>query len=183
MVPLCMEDDMQATQVQSESSLRDLFLQQLNLLKLNREKVPLDILKTKYKKGYETLCQDLKTLGSQYAKQLTLSDIRFHKDYIQEGSERINHIIEQSGLMKQLSKAVFVYQDIVDFEIICGKLRAEISREADVFCREHLGLLITEECLVSPDTLPMIFSMVNGCVLVDDKWIPKEKFTKNRQLQ
>ena len=171
---------MHANKIQPEQSLRDLFLQQLNLLKLNREKVPLDILKTEYKAGYEKLCRDLKTNGSLYAKQLTLSGIRFHKDYIQEGAERINRIIEQSGLMKQLSKAVFVYQDIVDFEIICGKLQAEISREADVFYREHLGILITEECLVSPDTLPMVFSMVNGCVLVDDKWIPKEEFTKKQ---
>lgn len=172
---------MHANKIQPEQSLRDLFLQQLNLLKVNREKVPLDILKTEYKAGYEKLCRDLKTNGSLYAKQLTLSGIRFHKDYIQEGAERINRIIEQSGLMKQLSKAVFVYQDIVDFEIICGKLQAEISREADVFYREHLGILITEECLVSPDTLPMVFSMVNGCVLVDDKWIPKEEFTKKQQ--
>lgn len=171
---------MHANKIQPEQSLRDLFLQQLNLLKVNREKVPLDILKTEYKAGYEKLCRDLKTNGSLYAKQLTLSGIRFHKDYIQEGAERINRIIEQSGLMKQLSKAVFVYQDIVDFEIICGKLQAEISREADVFYREHLGILITEECLVSPDTLPMVFSMVNGCVLVDDKWIPKEEFTKKQ---
>ena len=172
---------MHANKIQPEQSLRDLFLQQLNLLKVNREKVPLDILKTEYKAGYEKLCRDLKTNGSLYAKQLTLSGIRFHKDYIQEGAERINHIIEQSGLMKQLSKAVFVYQDIVDFEIICGKLQAEISREADVFYREHLGILITEECLVSPDTSPLVFSMVNGCVLVDDKWIPKEEFTKKLQ--
>lgn len=172
---------MHANKIQPEQSLRDLFLQQLNLLKVNREKVPLDILKTEYKAGYEKLCRDLKTNGSLYAKQLTLSGIRFHKDYIQEGAERINRIIEQSGLMKQLSKAVFVYQDIVDFEIICGKLQAKISREADVFYREHLGILITEECLVSPDTLPMVFSMVNGCVLVDDKWIPKEEFTKKLQ--
>ena len=172
---------MHANKIQPEQSLRDLFLQQLNLLKVNREKVPLDILKTEYKAGYEKLCRDLKTNGSLYAKQLTLSGIRFHKDYIQEGAERINRIIEQSGLMKHLSKAVFVYQDIVDFEIICGKLQAEISREADAFYREHLGVLITEECLDSPDTLPMVFSMVNGCVLVDDKWIPKEEFSKKQQ--
>jgi len=169
---------MYANQVQPEQSLRDRFLQQLNLLKINRKRVPLDILKTEYKKGYQNLCNDLKITGSQYAKQLTLSGIRFHKDYMQEGAERINRIIEQSGLMKQLSKAVFVYQDIVDFEKICGKLQTEISREADVFYREHLGILITEECLVSPDASPMVFSMVNGCVLVDDKWIPKEEYTK-----
>ena len=120
---------MYANQVQPEQSLRDRLLENMNLLKLNREKVPLDILKTKYKKGYESLCQELKTTGSQYAKQLTLYGIRFHKDYMQEGAERINRIIEQSGLMKQLSKAVFLHQDIVDFEKICGKLQTEISRE------------------------------------------------------
>lgn len=172
---------MNANPAQADQTLRNLFLRQLNSLKLNRENIPLNVLKTKYKKGYETLCQELKVTGSQYAKQLTLSGIRFHKDYITEGTDRINKVIEQSGLMKQLSKAVFTDQSIDNFESLCGELRIQVQQEAETFYREHLGLLITEECLVTPGVLPLVFSLVNGCVLVEDKWIPKENLITQRK--
>jgi len=161
---------------QTEETLRNLFIQQLNLLKLNREKVPLNVLKTKYKKGYETLCHELKITGSQYAKQLTLSGIRFHKDYIAEGTEQINRIIEQSGIMKQLSKAVFTEQSIDNFETLCDELRILIENEADTFCKKHLGLLLTEDYLMNETDTPLVFSLANGCFLIDEKWIPKETY-------
>lgn len=165
---------MNAKTMQTGEALRNLFIQQLNLLKVNREKVPLHVLKTKYKKGYETLCQELKTTGSQYAKQLTLSGIRFHKDYIMEGSECINRVIEESGMMTKLSRAVFAEQSIDNFEILCEELRILIESEADTFCKKHLGLLLTEESLMNDTTDPLVFSFANGCFLIENKWIPKE---------
>ena len=138
---------------QTDQALRDLFIQKIELLKLNREKVPLSILKTKYKNGYDTLCKELKDTGSKYARQLTLSGIRIHKDYIDEGSERINRIIEESGIMKQLSKAVFSDQNIDGFESLCKELRARIQNEAETLYQERHGLYITEKHLVTtPDT-------------------------------
>ena len=42
----------------------------LNTLQVNREKVPLKILKTKYKKGYEELCRNICNTASDYVKQI-----------------------------------------------------------------------------------------------------------------
>lgn len=174
--PPHLENDMNTNPTLSEQSLRDQFVKQLNTLKLNREMVPLNVLKTEYKKGYEKLCKDLKFTGTKYAKQLTLTEIRFQKEYVQEGADRINRIIEQSGLMRQLSKAIFSEQNIDHFEALCSELRLKIQNEANLFYREHLGLFITEDCLLSTNSLPMVFSFVNGCVLIEDKWVPKEIF-------
>ena len=167
---------METNTMQTEDTLRNLFIRQLNILKLNRDKVPLHILKTQYRKGYETLCQELKTTGSQYTKQLTLSGIRFHKDYIEEGSEKINRVIEQSGMMTKLSRAVFAEQSIDNFEALCDELRILIEKEADIFYRKHLGLLLTEEGLTKETAVPLVFSFANGCFLIDNKWVPKELY-------
>lgn len=57
----------------------------LQTLKNNRDKVPLQVLKSKYKTGYDALCKNISHTASEYAKQVSLHDIRIHKDYLEEG--------------------------------------------------------------------------------------------------
>ena len=80
----------------------------LQTLKNNRDKVPLQVLKSKYKTGYDALCKNISHTASEYAKQVSLHDIRIHKDYLEEGVSIINQSIEVSGLLKELSKAAFL---------------------------------------------------------------------------
>ena len=56
----------------------------LQTLKNNRDKVPLQVLKSKYKTGYDALCKNISHTASEYAKQVSLHDIRIHKDYLEE---------------------------------------------------------------------------------------------------
>ena len=49
---------------QETALLREKLEKLLSTLKHNREKVSLDVLKTKYKKGYDTLCADIKCSAS-----------------------------------------------------------------------------------------------------------------------
>ena len=77
----------------SIEELRSQLLSLLGTLQTNREKVPLDILKTRYKKGYGDLCQKLRCCASEYARQLTLSGIRIHRDYLEEGVSRVERLI------------------------------------------------------------------------------------------
>lgn len=48
--------------LETEKQLKD----QMATLKKNRDNVPLDVLKTKYKKGYTALCEDLRLLTSDF---------------------------------------------------------------------------------------------------------------------
>lgn len=52
----------------SMEELRSQLLSLLGTLQANREKVPLDILKTRYKKGYDDLCHRLRCYASEYAR-------------------------------------------------------------------------------------------------------------------
>ncbi len=159
---------------QETALLREELSKLLTTLKHNREKVSLDVLKTKYKKGYDTLCAGIKRAASDYAKQIALCGIRIHKDYLDEAVPIINGTIARSGILKQLSGAAFSHQDITEFESLAITLRQKILADLEPLYAKHLGLYITPECLENPDIPPMIYCQVNHCVWQDGKWIPLE---------
>lgn len=159
---------------QETAQLREELSKLLTTLKHNREKVSLDVLKTKYKKGYDTLCAGIKRSASDYAKQIALCGIRIHKDYLETAVSIINDTIAQSGILKQLSIAAFGHQDMAEFESLARMLHEKILADLESFYAKHLGLYITQECLKNPDIPPMIYCKVNHCNWQDGKWIPLE---------
>lgn len=159
---------------QETALLRAELAKLLTTLKHNREQVSLDVLKTKYKKGYDTLCAGISRSASDYAKQIALCGIRIHKDYLDEAVSIINGTIAKSGILKQLSKAAFSHQDIAEFESLTLTLRQKILTDLESLYAKHLGLYITPECLENPDVLPLIYCRANHCIWQDGKWIPLE---------
>lgn len=159
---------------QETALLRAELAKLLTTLKHNREQFSLDVLKTKYKKGYDTLCAGISRSASDYAKQIALCGIRIHKDYLDEAVSIINGTIAKSGILKQLSKAAFSHQDIAEFESLTLTLRKKILSSLESLYAKHLGLYITPECLENPDVPPMIYCQVNHCIWQDGKWIPLE---------
>lgn len=59
---------MNGTQDQQTALLREELAKLLSTLNHNREKVSLDVLKTKYKKGYDTLCAGIRRSASGLRK-------------------------------------------------------------------------------------------------------------------
>lgn len=159
---------------QETALLREELSKLLTTLKHNREKVSLDVLKTKYKKGYDTLCAGIRRSASDYAKQTVLCGIRIHKDYLDEAVSIINDTIAQSGILKQLSKAAFTHQDMAEFDSLVNTLREKILASLEPFYMRHLGLYITQECLENPDVIPLIYCTANHSIWQDGKWIPLE---------
>lgn len=167
---------MNETQDKEAALLRDELAKLLTTLKHNREKVPLNVLKTKYKKGYAALCADIKRRASDYAGKTVLGGIRIHRDYLDEAAAIVNETVERSGILKQLSEAAFCHQDISEFDSLAGMLREKILAGLEPFYAEHLGLYITQECLENPDMPPMIYCMANHCVFQNGEWIPLELY-------
>ena len=159
---------------QETALLREELSKLLTTLKHNREKVSLDVLKTKYKKGYDTLCTGIRRSASDYVKQVALCGIRIHKDYLETAVSIINDTIAQSGILKQLSKAAFGHQDMAEFDSLANALREKILASLEPFYMRHLGLYITPECLEDPGVAPLIYCVASHCVLQDGKWIPVE---------
>lgn len=154
----------------TKKELEDLLL----TLKNNRERVPLHILKSKYKTGYENLCKKIGLTATKYTKQIILYGIRIQKDYLDEVVCVVNSSIEKSGLLKELSKAAFDRQDINEFTDLVWNLREHILKALDTFYLEHTGFYLTPESVNCPET----YSYVNNCILRDGKWIPFETILK-----
>ena len=162
-------------QVNPDALLTQKELEKLLLtLKTNREKVPLHILKSKYKTGYEELCKKISLTATKYTKQIILYRIKVQKDYLDDVIHITNSVIEKSGLLKELSKAAFIKQDINEFTTLALKLRDLIFKALDSFCLEHTGFYLTTESTDKTE----IYSLVNNCVLRDGKWIPFETVLK-----
>lgn len=159
---------------QETALLREELARLLTTLKHNRDKVSLEVLKTKYRKGYMTLCADIKRRASDYAAKITLGGIRIHRDYLDEAVPIINGTIERSGTLKQLSKAAFSHQDIAEFDSLANALREKILADLEPFYMRHLALYITQECLENPDVAPLVYCVASHCFWQDGKWIPLE---------
>ena len=67
---------MNGTWEKEAARLREELAGLLSTLKHNRENVPLDVLRTKYKKGYDALCASISRCASDYAKRAALHGIR-----------------------------------------------------------------------------------------------------------
>lgn len=161
---------------QETALLREELAKLLTTLKHNREKVPLNVLKTRYKKGYTGLCAEIKRRASDYAAKVALNGIRIHRDYLDEAVFIINGTIERSGTLKQLSRAAFRHQDIVEFDSLAGALREKILADLEPFYMKHLALYITQECLENPDVAPLVYCVASHCFWQDGKWIPLELY-------
>lgn len=167
---------MNGTQEKETALLREELKKLLATLKHNREKVPLDVLKTRYQKGYAALCADIKRKASDYAAKVALDGIRIHKDYLDEAVPIINGTIERSGILKQLSGAAFSRQDIAEFDSLAGQLHEKILASLKPFYERHLALYITQECLENPDVAPLVYCVASHCFWQDGKWIPLELY-------
>lgn len=153
----------------------------MQVLKRNRENVPLDILKTKYRAGYTKLTEDLKQAASAYASLIACKGIRIHKDYAEEGIALVENTIHSSGICKQLSHVISHTYDIVEFESLALSLRERILSDLEPFYWKHCALYVTRECLENPDILPEYYSLANRCIWKEGKWIPLEEFQKIEQ--
>ena len=106
--------------------LRDKLASQLKTLKTNRDRVPLKLLQTRYKQGYDALRSDIKEKASEYVIQVALKGIRIHADFVKEGIAIIEEIMQNSDDMKELSYAVFARQDMEEINLLIENLRKQI---------------------------------------------------------
>ncbi|HJC23236.1 MAG TPA: hypothetical protein H9761_05970 [Candidatus Eisenbergiella merdavium] len=141
-------------------------------LRRNREHIPLEVLKTKYKKGYEALSRDLSLTASGYVTRKVLHGIQIHRDYQQPVTQLVRRVTEQSQLLVQLSHAIFEKQDLEECDRLAEQLRQKLLDELEIFCLQHISLVLTEECLENPQIPPLLYSPVIGCGYLENKWIP-----------
>ncbi len=159
----------------TNTDLRQTLLNDLTTLKRNLEVVPRAVLRTKYKKPYAALCQNISNNASAYAKSIVFSDIRIRADLQKEAIPLIQHVIDTSGVLPSMTKALFGKQDLEAFEQLILWLKQHIQRTLQPFYARHMGVYVSVENPKSP--LP--YSAANGCVWTNGAWIPVEQ-TENK---
>lgn len=98
----------------------------LMVLKNNRDNIELSILKTKYKKGYDSLCLKINTSTSAYAKEVAFHSLQVHKNYAADIKLIVTEAIKVSGILHELSKAIYEEQDLDRFVKLTEELRSII---------------------------------------------------------
>ena len=106
-------------------------------LKRNRENVPLEVLKTKYKKGYDALAKNLSRTASGYVLLKVLHDIQIHMDFQEPVMQLINRTTEQSHFLQQISHSIFEKQDLEECDRLAEQLRQKILDELEIFCLQN----------------------------------------------
>lgn len=78
------------------AQLREELVRQLERLKVNKQNVPLDVLKTRYEKSYSRLCDDIKNKTIEYFNAFVFSVIRVERDYFDEAADMVSKAISDS---------------------------------------------------------------------------------------
>jgi len=83
----------------------------LDTLRLNKENVSLETLKTKYRKPYEQLIQSIQSMTREILQDVALKDLQIERAEADQRYLEINTAIRESGIIKKASQAAFVQQD------------------------------------------------------------------------
>ncbi len=146
---------------------------QMIKLKHNREKIPLDVLKSKYAVGYTALSQKICRTASDYAKIVTIDGIRICPEFADEGIALINDTIAGSGILKELSRALFRHLDIALYDSLLQEFREKLLMELQAFYDKYTVLQTDTD---HPDDPPQRVCLANNCIWQDDRWVPLETF-------
>lgn len=95
----------------------------LDSLRRNKENVPLEALKTKYRKPYEQLTQSIQSMTREILQDVALDGLQIERSQADQKYLEINMAIRESGIMKKVSQAAFVQQDADLVLEYAGQLR------------------------------------------------------------
>ncbi len=158
----------------NKNELRNTLSIHLANLKANLEAVPMEVLKTKYKKPYDKLRHDIADAASAYVREVTFQGIRLRKDLFDTILPQIEETIRQSGILKQISAAAFRKQDIAEIDALALDLHKRIENILKPVYNQHLCLYMTEDCFANPPKIPELYNEASGYICRNGIWIPWE---------
>ena len=142
----------------------------LRKLKANREKVPKELLKTKYKKPYEELLHQIQREATDRMKDIALDGILILEgdtDMVEKIQASVDE--EKQGIMKQISHAVFRSYDVAEFERLAGMLHTKLWNLWIPYWQEHCCLYVLPENWEEPYPPPKIYNELTKEFLVDEE--------------
>lgn len=122
--------------------LRTTLVNHLETLRRNLQVVSMEVLKTKYKKPFDALRQDICKAATAYTRFLVFDGMRIKHKYFDEAVPYIDAAVKQTKRLKQISDAAFQRQDIDEIESLALALRKEIEAALQPFYMGHIWLVI-----------------------------------------
>ena len=136
----------------------------------NLQVVSMEVLKTKYKKPFDALRQDICKAATAYTRFLVFDGMRIKHKYFDEAVPYIDTAVKQTKRLKQISDAAFQRQDIDEIESLALALRKEIEAALQPFYMGHMCLYVTPECFDDPPKTPEVYNDATACVWRDGTW-------------
>ena len=136
--------------------LRTTLVNHLETLRRNLQVVSMEVLKTKYKKPFDALRQDICKAATAYTRFLVFDGMRIKHKYFDEAVPYID--------------AAFQRQDIDEIESLALALRKEIEAALQPFYMGHMCLYVTPECFDDPPKTPEVYNDATACVWRDGTW-------------
>lgn len=94
----------------------DLYQKKLATMRKNREKVPMEVLKTKYAEPYAKLKCEIEKMTLQLLQETVLFGIKVLPEDRVAFSDGMNKEIQRSGILKKIGRT-FDYDEILDLAL------------------------------------------------------------------
>ena len=162
----------------TKEELRTMLESDLQTLKKNKENVPIEELKTKYKKSYENLLNRIKSSSEEYLKVVIFYGILITQGYSEEYMRYIVQKIQDTNLVEKISAALYKEYSIAIVDEYATQIREAVIKATDDYYRSHLTIIVNtgaEQKLFLEKDEWKTYCPVNACYLIDNKWIPLEK--------
>ena len=91
-----------------------------------------------------------------------------------EAQPLIQSVVDQSGILKQISAAAFKHQDIAEIDQLALTLKGQIHQALIPFYDKHICLYLDDECFGNPPKAPKFYNEASGCMWKDNAWTPAE---------
>lgn len=117
-------------------------------LKVNREKVPIEILKTKYAEPYNKLCEGIKAELKHIALQFPpwIEGRQIKAEYGEEIEKLTEELYAAGGYSKKLGAAAFKNYDAGEAIRIAGQFTQELEAALEDYTRTKSCLYATAQC-------------------------------------
>lgn len=123
----------------------------LEKLRKNKERIPLDVLKTRYKTAYEQLTGDIKTEAVTVLKPIAtqppewLKDCRIKAAYIEEIAAAFNRMYEAGGYARKIGAALYKRYSLQEAEQIAREINGKYLQELTRIFHKKTCLYTTAE--------------------------------------
>ena len=110
------------------------YQQLLERLQRNKQKVPAEVLRTKYHKPYMALLEEIRDMTKLLLQDIVLQGLQIEQEGAEATFQTINQTIADSGLLKAIQQAVFQEQDVDKVLRYAEQLRAVVHQAAGRSC-------------------------------------------------